>query len=115
MLYVFGAVVIYSAIRLLRGGAEARKDIGNNRLLTFLRQRLNVTDEYKGRRFFVREDGNLRTAAYLRYGLSLLLLLVGGKMIASGFVEIPLWITLAATITILASTVGLSLLRRQSA
>jgi tellurite resistance protein TerC len=51
---------------------------------------------------------------YLRYGLSLLLLLVGAKMIASGFIEIPLWLTLAATVIILGGTIGLSLLRRRA-
>jgi tellurite resistance protein TerC len=173
MLYVFGALVIYSAIRLLRSGG-GKQDVGDSRILAFVRQRLKVTKDYKGEKFFVHADGRLRATPlllallvieltdlvfaldsipaifgvtrdtlvvyssnvfailglraayfavaglvehlhYLRYGLSLLLLLVGAKMIAGGFVEIPLWLTLATTVTILGGTIGLSLLRGRAA
>lgn len=173
VLPLFGALVIVSAIRLLRGAGKARSDVGDSRLLRFIRRHLNVTDSYQSKRFFVFRNGvwyatplflallvieltdlmfaldsvpaifgvtrdrlvvytsnifailGLRAAyfavadmverlRYLRYGLALLLLLIGVKMIASGFVEIPLWATLAATVTVLATTIAASLLWRPS-
>jgi tellurite resistance protein TerC len=55
--------------------------------------------------------GLIEHLRYLRFGLALLLLLIGGKMIASGFAEVPIWLTLAATVLILGGTIGLSLAR----
>lgn len=49
---------------------------------------------------------------YLRYGLALLLVLIGVKMLTSHLVELPIWLTLAATFAVLAGTIGLSLARR---
>lgn len=174
MLYVFGALVIFSAIRLLRsGGGKDEGDVGDNRVLVFLRERLHVTQDYKGEKFFIEDNGHRRATPlllallviettdlvfaldsipaifgvthdtlivyssnifailglraayfavaglvehlrYLRYGLALLMLLVGAKMITSSFIEIPIWLTLAATVAILGGTIGLSLLRRRA-
>lgn len=170
VLYVFGAVVLVSAVRMLRAGG-GKHDIGASRLLGFLRQHLHVTDDYAGRRFLVRDGkhlcatplllavifieltdavfaldsipaifgvtqdrlviytsnilailglralyftvaGLLEHLRYLRYGLAVLLMLIGAKMIAGGFVEIPVSAMLAATVAILAGTIGLSLWRR---
>jgi len=52
---------------------------------------------------------------YLRYGLALLLVLIGVKMLTSHLVELPIWLTLAATFAVLAGTIGLSLARRSHA
>jgi tellurite resistance protein TerC len=42
---------------------------------------------------------------YLRSGLALLLVLIGAKMLASPIVEIPIWVTLAAIVVVLATSV----------
>ena len=48
---------------------------------------------------------------YLRHGLALLLILIGAKMLAGGLVDIPIWLTLGATLAVLGGAVGFSLLR----
>ncbi|HET8728578.1 MAG TPA: TerC/Alx family metal homeostasis membrane protein [Alphaproteobacteria bacterium] len=172
VLYIFGVLVLFSGIKLLRGGG-AENDVGNSRVLKFLRRYLDVTEHYEGNRFLVRHDGRLNATPllaalvviettdivfaldsipaifgitqdrfvvytsnvfaviglralyftvanlvehlrYLRYGLSLLLILIGAKMIAGGFVEIPVWLTLGATVAILGGAIGLSLMHRES-
>jgi tellurite resistance protein TerC len=56
--------------------------------------------------------GAVERLRYLRYGLALLLGLIGLKMIASAFVELPVWLTLGATLLVLGGTVLASLLHR---
>jgi len=53
--------------------------------------------------------GLMERLRYLRYGLALLLVLIGMKVLIGGIVEIPIWVTLAATVTILAGTAAVSL------
>ena len=172
LLYLFGALVIVSGIRLLMKGEDAGKDIGDNRLLRFLRRRLNVVEDDKDRHFFVRRDGKRHVTQmflalivieatdlvfaldsipaifgvsrdplivytsnifavlglralyfavsglvehlrYLRYGLALLLVLIGAKMIGGHFIDIPIWTTLAATVAILGGTIAASLWHRR--
>ena len=43
---------------------------------------------------------------YLRSGLALLLVLIGVKMLASPVVEIPIWVTVAAIVVVLAASVA---------
>lgn len=174
VLYLFGALVLFSGAMLLRRGRSGgARDIANSRMMLFMRRHLDVTDGYRGRRFFVREDGKLRATPllaavviiettdlafaldsipaifgvtrdrlvvytsnvfailglralffavagliehlrYMRYGLSLLLILIGLKMILGGFVEIPIWLTLCTTIAVIAGSIGLSLLPRDA-
>lgn len=54
--------------------------------------------------------GLVERLRYLRYGLALLLVLIGAKMIGSNFVEIPIWMTLGGTVAVLGGSIGLSLL-----
>lgn len=51
--YIFGLFLLFTGIRMLVRG-EAPKDPSQNRMLTFLRSHLPVTDELHGERFFVR-------------------------------------------------------------
>ena len=46
---------------------------------------------------------------YLKVGLGLLLVLAGGKMLASDLVHLPIWLTLAAIAVILAGSIGVSM------
>ncbi|HEX6988757.1 MAG TPA: TerC family protein [Bacillota bacterium] len=65
VLYIFGAFLIYTGIRMLRGGDDAH-DPADNRLLRFLKGHFHVTDRLHGDHFFVRlpvEDEPGRGAA----------------------------------------------------
>jgi tellurite resistance protein TerC len=69
IIYVFGALLLYVAYRAFRGQA-AETDPAANPVLRFVRRVLPTTDDFRGRRLFVREDGR-------RYGTPLLLASVG--------------------------------------
>jgi tellurite resistance protein TerC len=166
VLYLFGAIVIVSGIRLLRSGGD--QNIENSRIMKFARAHLPVTKDFKGRRFLVRRGGSwcgtplllavvvieltdvffaldsipaifgvtrdtliiytsnifaviglralyfaiaglMERLRYLHYGLAVLLVLIGIKMIAGNIIEIPIWITLSGTLAIIAGTIGTSL------
>lgn len=54
MLYIFGVFLIITGIKLLCA-AEHGPDLGDSRVLAFLRHHLRITPELHGHRFFVRE------------------------------------------------------------
>lgn len=58
VLFAFGAVLIWSAIKLLRG-AEDDVDPGRSLAVRLLRRIVPVTDEYHGGKFLVRQTGKL--------------------------------------------------------
>ena len=58
MLYLFGAFLLVTGVRLLFG-FEAEVDPGKNPVLRFVRRFLPVTKEYHGQSFLVRIDGRL--------------------------------------------------------
>lgn len=170
LLYGFGALVIFSGLRLLRSGG-AGPDFEKSRILRFLRRRFNIV-EACGDRFFVRRNGArhathlflalvliettdlafaldsipaifgvtrdplivytsnifavlglralyfaiagfIERLHYLRYGLALLLVLIGAKMIGGHFIEVPIWLTMGITIALIGGTAALSLLWRR--
>jgi tellurite resistance protein TerC len=53
--------------------------------------------------------GLMERLRYLHVGLALLLVMIGAKMIVGHLIEIPIWVMLAATVSIVTATVGLSL------
>lgn len=67
--YVFGAFLLYSAVRMLMLRQETVEP-GDNPLVRLARRWLPVTEKYHGRRFVVRVDGKLMATPLL---LSLLL------------------------------------------
>lgn len=69
LIYVFAAVLIFTGIRLLRGGNDEESDPRDNRILKLLRRFLPFTEDYQGDKFFVRKDGK-------RYATPLLAALV---------------------------------------
>jgi tellurite resistance protein TerC len=171
IIYAFGALLIYSGIRLFIHD-ESKMDPGKNPLLRLSRKLLPVTENYEGDRFFVRRDrlfatplllvlvaiettdvlfatdsipavlaitrdvvvvyaanifailglrsmyfalaGMLERFAYLHYGLSAILIFVGGKMLASHYYELPTVVALGAVAIILVISVVASLMRPQS-
>ncbi len=57
VLFVFGAVLLWSAWKMLRGGDDDALDPSRSIAVRVLRRLVPVTDEYHGARFFVREAG----------------------------------------------------------
>jgi tellurite resistance protein TerC len=58
MVFVFGAVLIYSGIRIWRGAAE-RVKVEHNPLVNWARRILPITDHYDGTKFIVRTSTKL--------------------------------------------------------
>ena len=57
VIYVFGALLVYSGIKLLREGDEAEPDLQNNVAVRFVKRFFPVTDEYHDEHFFVVREG----------------------------------------------------------
>ncbi|HET9082506.1 MAG TPA: TerC family protein [Trebonia sp.] len=57
VIYVFGAVLLVSAVNMLRGGTRAAPE--DSPVLRLLKRRLPVTGRLHGQRFFVREAGRV--------------------------------------------------------
>jgi tellurite resistance protein TerC len=169
VIYIFGAIVIASGVRIMLK-SDDEPDLEQNRILRFIRVRLPMTEDYEGHRFVVHRQGTryatplllalitieltdlvfaldsipaifgvtrdefiiytsnafailglralhfavarlMRKFIYLHYGLSIVLILIGAKMIVEGFVHIPVWLTLLTTILVIAGAVVLSLIR----
>jgi TerC family integral membrane protein len=68
VIYIFGAFLIFTAVRLLRGGDEEPHP-EKNPVLRLFRRFVRLTKEYVGTSFFVRQDGKL-------YATPLLMVLV---------------------------------------
>ncbi|QNH02473.1 TerC family protein [Pseudomonas sediminis] len=56
ILYLFGAFLFFTGIKMLFSKLDDAPDLQNNVLVKFLRKHLRVTDELHGQRFFVRQD-----------------------------------------------------------
>jgi tellurite resistance protein TerC len=168
IIYIFGAILIYSGIGLLRS-SEPDVDPEKNLVLRIFRRFFPITENFEGKNFFIKRNGDwmatplflsllvvettdlifavdsipailaisrdafivytsnvfavlgLRSLyfalehffgmfRFLHYGLSLILMLIGVKMLISHFYEAPLGITLGVVIGILAVSVGASLI-----
>ena len=164
--YAFGALLIYSGIKLLlQGKQEIHPD--KNPVLKMFRKIMPVTKEYEGGKFFVRRPGLYATPLfivllvvettdiifavdsipavlaitlnafivytsnifaimglrsmyfalaglidlfhYLHYGLSVVLIFVGVKMLGAHYFEIPTVWALAIVLTVLGASIGASL------
>jgi tellurite resistance protein TerC len=68
VVYVFGALLVFVAYRALRGAGE-ESDPATNPALRVVRRTIPTTDDFRGRRLFVREGGRL-------HGTPLLLVVV---------------------------------------
>ncbi len=166
--YLFGGILVYSGVRLLRRhGAEVHPE--SNPLLRVFRKLFRVTHDYQGGRFFVRRgaityatplalvlivvettdvlfavdsipavlavtrepfivytsnvfailglrslffvlSGMIEKFHLLHYGLAIILILIGAKMLAANFVEVPTGIALATVAAILMGAVAFSVL-----
>jgi tellurite resistance protein TerC len=167
MTYVFGLLIIYSGVRILRQGSES-VDPEKNVVLRLLRRALPVTPEFHEDRFFIRNNGLYATPLlivlafveitdllfatdsipavmaitlnafvvytsnvfavlglrsmffalsgamelfhYLDYGLAVVLMFIGAKMLLARFYPIPTLVALGVIGTVLLLAVAASLL-----
>ena len=63
VLYIFGAFLIYTSIRMLRSHAEEHPE--DNIIVRFTRRILPVSGSYHGRKFFIRSKGRLMATPLL--------------------------------------------------
>jgi tellurite resistance protein TerC len=169
LLFVFGALLIYSGIRVcLSGGHQV--DPSSNPVVKALRRWIPVTTDYRGGRFFVRNpqesgrlyatpllvvllviettdvlfavdsipavlaitlkafivytsnvfailglrsmyfavSGLIKVFRFLHYGLAVILILVGVKMLLGDYFEIPIGVTLGTVALVLLISIALS-------
>jgi tellurite resistance protein TerC len=167
IVYVFGALLVSSGIKLFRQG-DQKIDPGKNPILRLFRRALPVTKDYVGGKFFVSRDGLYATPLFvvllvvettdvlfavdsipavlaitlnvfivytsnvfailglrsmyfalagmmeifhfLHYGLSMVLIFVGAKMLLSHYYPIPTTVALSVVVTVLGISVAASLL-----
>jgi tellurite resistance protein TerC len=172
VIYLFGAFLVYSGIKLFREEAKAIEP-ERNPVLRLLRRWIPVTQDYEGEKFFVRRGGLYATPLlvvlvvvettdllfatdsipavlaitlkafivytsnvfavlglrsmyfvlasmmelfhYLHYGLSIVLIFIGAKMLASDYYKIPTGVALAVVAGVLLISVLASLLHPQKA
>lgn len=171
ILYLFGAFLLFTGIKMLRGEDE-EPDLDNNRLITWLRRRMRVSNNLEGERFFVVREGlryatplffvlvlveisdiifavdsipaifaittdpfilltsnifailGLRAMYFLvanmadrfsllQYGLALVLIFIGTKMLLLDIYKIPIALSLSVVFVLIAGSVILSLLRNR--
>jgi tellurite resistance protein TerC len=167
LIYVFGVLLIYSGLKLLRQGDEEIHP-ENNPLLKLFRKWIPVTEDYEGEKFWVRRSGLYATPLvvvllvvettdivfavdsipavlaitlnafivytsnvfailglrsmyfavagmmdlfeYLHYGLSLVLILIGAKMLLSHYYTVPTAGALGTVAGVIATSVVASVL-----
>ncbi|MCG9031455.1 TerC family protein [Laribacter hongkongensis] len=59
VLYLFGAFLVFTGIKMMLPEKESTDDLGNNRLLKWIRSHMRITTDYHGESFFVRSGGIL--------------------------------------------------------
>ncbi|MFP6798286.1 MAG: TerC family protein [Pseudomonas sp.] len=75
VLYLFGAFLLFTGVRMLSAQEEHHPDLAQNRLLQFLRRHIRVTDDMHGGRFLVRQPDRT-SGKHLLHATPLLLALV---------------------------------------
>jgi tellurite resistance protein TerC len=74
VLYIFGAFLILTGIKMLRGG-ESHANMEDNPVLKFMRRRMRVTNELHGHQFFTKLPDR-KTGKLVRFATPLFLALV---------------------------------------
>ena len=72
MIFVFGALLLFVAYRALRGRTEP-SDPSDSRVLRLVRRLIPITDDFRGRRSFVREGGRLHGTPLLLVVIAIVL------------------------------------------
>jgi len=74
ILYIFGAFLLLTGVKMLFASDE-EKDMGDNKLIKFMRSKMRVTEEFHGQNFFVKKE-DPKTGQLVRYATPLFLALV---------------------------------------
>ena len=69
ILYVFGAFLLFTGLKMMLPEKEEQQDLANNGLLRFLRRHMRISEDFHGEAFFVVRNG-------MRYATPLFLVLV---------------------------------------
>ena len=168
VLYIFGAFLVYTGFKFLKGQDDEDKNIEDMAILKWLRKHMRITPQMQGDKFFVRQNGiiwatplflvlilveasdvifavdsipaifavtsdpfivltaNLMAILglramffllsgaaskmhYLPYGLGIILLFIGFKMLMLDVFHMPIWISLGFIIITLGITAWLSI------
>lgn len=172
ILYIFGAFLVYTGFKLLKGQDEEDANIEDMAILKWLRKHMRITPQLEGTKFFVRQNGLLWATPlflvlilveasdvifavdsipaifavttdpfivltanlmailglramffllagaaskmhYLPYGLGIILVFIGFKMLMLDIFHMPIWISLGFIVTVLAITAWLSIRHNQ--
>lgn len=84
VLYIFGAVLFYSGVMLLKGKKEEHVDFEDNKFIKVAKKILPVTNKHHDGKFFLKEHGKWRVTS-----LFLVVLLVEETDIVFAFDSIP--------------------------
>lgn len=168
VLYIFGAFLVYTGFKFLKGQDEEDTNIEDIKLLKWLRKHMRITPQLEGNNFFIRQNGVLWATPlflvlilveasdvifavdsipaifavtsdpfivltanlmailglramffllagaaskmhYLPYGLGIILLFIGAKMLLLDVFHMPIWISLGFIVLVLSITAYLSL------
>lgn len=63
--FVFGAVLVWTAISMLRGHGGGEEEYHENALTRWVRKLFPVTDDYRGHKYLVKEDGKRKITPML--------------------------------------------------
>lgn len=168
ILYIFGAFLVYTGFKFLRGQDEEESNIEDMAILKWLRKRMRITPQLEADKFFIRKDGLLWATPlflvlilveasdvifavdsipaifavttdpfivltanlmailglramffllsgaaskmhYLPYGLGIILVFIGFKMLMLDIFHMPIWISLSFIVIVLTITAILSI------
>ncbi|MCU4630404.1 TerC family protein [Acinetobacter variabilis] len=168
ILYIFGAFLVYTGFKFLRGQGEEHTDIEDMAVLKWLRKHIRITPQMRGNKFFVHQNGVLWATPlflvlilveasdvifavdsipaifavttdpfivltanlmailglramffllagaaskmyYLPYGLGIILVFIGFKMLMLEVFHMPIWISLSFIVIVLTITAWLSI------
>ena len=168
ILYIFGAFLVYTGFKFLRGQHEEDSNIEDMAILKWLRKHMRITPKLQGDKFFVRQNGLLWATPlflvlilveasdvifavdsipaifavttdpfivltanlmailglramffllsgaaskmhYLPYGLGIILVFIGFKMLMLDVFHMPIWISLSFIVLVLTITAILSI------
>ncbi|MBI2037644.1 MAG: TerC/Alx family metal homeostasis membrane protein [Candidatus Magasanikbacteria bacterium] len=84
VLYIFGAILLYTGVKLLRDKKEEHVDFEKNRIIKWARKLLPFSPNHHNGKFFVREHGK-----FVFTSLFLIMLLVEGSDIIFAVDSIP--------------------------
>lgn len=59
ILYIFGAFLVYTGFKFLKGNPDEESDIEDMALLKWLRKHMRITPQLQGNQFFVKQNGVL--------------------------------------------------------